>query len=263
MGYSNPGGSGHGYISTLTLSTGIVKTEQLTRKTAEIVSYDRCERNDSYFGQINMLAASSFCGPSGAVWGYHLAIADQIKDGTLEPLCTAEGIPVYDVKPLLDCTRRLFGVSRRKRFPLLPGAHVICAYKDATEKGPIWLWAAIGLAIAEDRSKAANLFIEDCSIYGDYDTAEPEVVDHLRRRVVPAVAKSALMCGKNQNVRYGKIFIGYAYEQVPPGSVGCALVCAPYVLLARDAIPVGGAASMIDMTISQWERALKLPPLPA
>ena len=70
MGYLNPGASGYGYISTLKLSTGVVSMAGLDQGTEGIVSYDRCEKNDAYIGQINMLTASSFCGVKGAVWGY-------------------------------------------------------------------------------------------------------------------------------------------------------------------------------------------------
>src|SRR5215469_8925424 len=52
MGYMNPGASGYGYISTLKLSTGIVKVTNLDPGTEGIVSYDRCEKNDAYIGQI-------------------------------------------------------------------------------------------------------------------------------------------------------------------------------------------------------------------
>src|SRR5436190_12700677 len=107
MGYLNPGASGQGYISTLKLSTGLVKVAGLDPGTEGIVSYDRCEKNDAYIGQINMLTASSFCGVNGAVWGYHLAVADQIANGSLKPMYyqdeskAGKRIPVFPVKPLL------------------------------------------------------------------------------------------------------------------------------------------------------------------
>ncbi len=45
--------------------------------------------------------------------------------------------------------------------------------------------------------------------------------------------------------------------------MGCALACAPYVTLARNAIPVGmNPSDLTDITINQWEQALELPPLP-
>src|SRR5436305_14721589 len=169
MRYSNPGASGYGYISTLKLSTGVVSTAGLDPGTEGIVSYDRCEKNDAYIGQINMLTASSFCGVNGAVWGYHLAVADEIANKTLKPMFYQSGeggahIPVYPVSPLLECARRLFGMEAQRRLPPMPGAHVVCANKNYTtdlKDGPTWVWAAIALAIAEDREKEANLCIEE------------------------------------------------------------------------------------------------------
>ena len=152
MGYLNPGASGQGYISTLKLSTGLVNVAGLDPGTEGIVSYDRCEKNDAYIGQINMLTASSFCGVNGAVWGYHLAVADEIANKTLKPMFYQSGeggaqIPVYPVSPLLECARRLFGMEAQRRFPTMPGAHVVCANKNYTtdlKDGPTWVWAADG-----------------------------------------------------------------------------------------------------------------------
>jgi histidine decarboxylase len=267
MGYLNPGASGYGYISTVKLSTGVVKTASLDPGTEGIVSYDRCEKNDAYIGQINMLTASSFCGVNGAVWGYHLAVADEIAGGTLNPIYyesepKGRRIPVYPVAPLLNCAERLFGTEAQRRFPPMPGAHVICANKSATEPGPTWMWAAIALAIADDRETAANLFIEDCGNYGDGNTPEKEVVQFLDK-TRHYVTKSMVMCAVDQGVLYSEIFCGYKYRFAPADHVGCALTCAPYVLLAQNAIPANKpASSIIDMTISQWERALN-PPLSA
>jgi histidine decarboxylase len=78
-----------------------------------------------------------------------------------------------------------------------------------------------------------------------------------------AVTKSMVLCGIDQRVRYKEIFAGYVYQFVNQNQVGCALTCAPYVVLAKNAIPPGGPASQIlGMTISEWEQALHLPPLP-
>src|SRR5260370_14281758 len=78
MGHLNPGASGLGYISTLKLSTGNVSMKGLDAGTEGIVSYDRCEKNDAYIGQINILTASSFCGVHRARRGYHLTQTDEI-----------------------------------------------------------------------------------------------------------------------------------------------------------------------------------------
>ena len=52
-----------------------------------------------------------------------------------------------------------------------------------------------------------------------------------------SVTKSMIMCGVDQKVLYSKIFAGYAVSVYAADHVGCALTCAPYVLLARKAIP--------------------------
>jgi len=270
MGYLNPGASGLGYISTLKLSIGLVNVTGLDPGTEGIVSYDRCERNDAYIGQINMLTASSFCGVNGAVWGYHLAVADEIAHKTQKPLYYQGGfgrteIPVYSVYPLLDAARRLFGMEQQRRFPPMPGAHVVCANKNYTSdltKGPTWVWAAIALAIAEDRDSQANLFIEDAGNYGTILTGPMEIIKFLEG-TLRAVTKSMVLCAVDQGVRYREIYAGYVCQFANKNQVGCALTCAPYVLLAKNGIPAGMQASnLLEMTISQWEKALNLPPLP-
>ena len=264
-GYGNPGANGLGYISVLKLQTGKV-LKDMDNVLEGIVSYDRAETLGTYVGQINMITASSFNGLNGAVWGYHLAKADSIADGSLKPLFKkkrSDGveIPVYSVDPLLDAGRRLFGISEARRFPILPGAHVKCAVKSKTVKGPTSIWSAIALAIAEDRQEVSNLFIEDAgdSIPADSEEARKAYLDDLLRNI----AESVIRCGDDSNVKYKAIFVGYKTEWIPEGYVGCALTCAPYVVLAKDALPKGGPEQLLDMTISEWEKALGLPPLPA
>jgi histidine decarboxylase len=196
MGYMNPGASGFGYISTMKLSVDAVNVAGLDPGAAGIVSYDRCEKDDAYIGQINMGTASSFCGVNGALWGYHLAVADEINSGTLEPMFTYPGplyprdeelpsqgpVPVYPVQPLLDAAERLFGRMDQtgdgetdlRRFPPMPGAHVICANKDFSSLGPGYFWAAIAIAIAADRTTTANLFIEDANIIPAVAVTNPD-----------------------------------------------------------------------------------------
>jgi len=263
-GYGNPGASGIGYVSVLTLETGLVASD-MDKVLEEIVSYDRAEARGAYIGQINMITASSFNGINGAVWGYHIAKADAIANNALKPLFMKKRsngieIPVYSVQPLLDAGKRLFGTSTQRRFPLLPGAHVRCAVKSQTVKGPTFVWCAIALAIAEDRSTAANLFIEDA---GEATSLESEkdretFLDRLYRNI----AESVIRCGDDQNVQYKEIFVGCKIEEVPPGYVGCALTCAPYVVLARKAVPAGQKPDvLLSLTLSEWEKAIGLSPL--
>ena len=177
MGYMNPAPGGSGYISTMKLSVGVVDVKNLDDITEEIVSYDRCEKNDAYIGQINMLTASSFCGLNGALWGHDLAVDDRIASGEHKPMYMQQqpdgpAIPVYNCQPLLDAAEKLYGRVGQRRFPPMPGAHVICANKDVTARGPIWVWCSIGIAMLKDRSSGACLFIEDANTYGGKDTTE-------------------------------------------------------------------------------------------
>lgn len=283
MGYMNPGASGSGYIATMKLSVDAVPMEGLDPGAGGIVSYDRCEKDDAYIGQINMGTASSFCGVNGALWGYHLATAPAIKNGTLEPMFTYPGpeyppgerlpsqgvVDVYPVAPLLDAAERLFGrmdpdgdgEKDLRRFPPLPGAHVICANKDASEMGPGYFWSVIGIAIAEDREKQANLFIEDCGVDKE-SRSHGEAEGSLRTHLL-AVAKSMVLCGQDQDVTYTSIFLGGKFIEVSDDQWGCSLACAPYVVLAKNAIAkLKQPSQLVGMTIDEWEKSLGLPPLP-
>ena len=61
----------------------------------------------------------------------------------------------------------------------MPGSHIICANKDVTARGPLWVWSAIGIAILKDRSKGSSLFIEDANTYGNDSTTESEMIGYL------------------------------------------------------------------------------------
>jgi histidine decarboxylase len=284
MGYMNPGASGYGYINAMKLSVGKVSVQGLDPGTESIVSYDRCEKNDAYIGQMNMLTASSFCGINGALWGYHLARAGTIADGSLPPLFSYPGpqdpageklprqsaVPVYPVAPLLDAAERLFGRMDqhpegnidRRRFPPLPGAHVVCANKSVGSRGPCYVWSAIAVAIAEDRDSTANLFIEDANVAAAQPGSDG-AMQALLEQSLRAVAKSIILCGQEQNIVFNRIYAGAKYLYVGPDEWGCALACAPYLLLARDAIPAGRTAgSLIGLDLRQWENALGLAALP-
>jgi len=264
-GYGNPGASGLGYISVLKLEIGMVEAD-MDEVLEDIVSYDRAEASGTYVGQINMLQASSFNGINGAVWGYHLVRADQIADGSLTPLFTIQRkdgvkVPIYSLDPLLDAGRRLLGTAEHRRFPLLPGAHVICAVKSKTVRGPDSVWCAAALAIAEDRQRDSNLFIED--VGSSIPAETPEDRTRFTDDLMHKIALSIVRCGEDSGVSYREIFMGCKAAWVPEGQVGCAITCAPYLVLARQAIPKDQApAALLDMTVSQWEKALELPPLP-
>ncbi len=141
----------------------------------------------------------------------------------------------------------------------MPGAHVRCAVKSETAEGPTFIWSAIALAIAEDRNTAANLFIEDAG-HSALQSEEDRTMflDRLYRNI----AESVIRCGDDQKVEYKEIFVGAKIEWIPEGHVGSALTCAPYVVLARKAVPAGEKPEiLLNLTLSQWEKTIGLSPL--
>jgi histidine decarboxylase len=269
-GYGNPGATGPGYISVLKVATGVVeKTDDALLD--GIVAYDRAEANKAYIGQINMLTASSFCGISGQIWGYDLAVADEIKNNSQKPLYSVKqydgsDLPVYDAEPLLNAGVSLFGTEQERRFPPAPGAHVICANKSVTVLRPgtgkpdpakneaYGVWSYIAISIARDRDTQACLFIEDAGLWTKNDN-EKELVEFLDEHT-RSVVWSVVACGEDQGALYERTYIGYAYVIMEPGQIGTALTVAPYIVLAKDAIPDRGFSSLNTMTLSEWESAM-------
>ncbi len=60
-------------------------------------------------------------------------------------------------------------------------------------------------------------------------------------------------CGNNQNVVYERTYIGYTYTMLKPGQIGTALAIAPYIVLARNAVPKNRFSDLQQMTLSQWK----------
>lgn len=259
-GYGNPGASGLGYISAMTLDIGIAEGD-LDTVLNGIVAYDRAEtQGAAYIGQINMQVASSFCGLNGALWGYDLARADEIASGKTKALFgiarhDQKNIPVYSADSLLDAAARLFGTKENRRFPLLPGSHVICATKEYTSAGPKYIWSAIAISIADDRTVDSNLFIEDA---GEVALKDADDLAAFAEELMHKIAKCAVRCGENNNALYKEIWVSYRIGWIPEGKVGCALVAAPYLVIAKDAVPDGKPEGLLKMTISDWEKKMSL-----
>ncbi len=263
-GYACPGAYGNGYVSVLKIATSaVIKTDDFLLDA--IVAYDRAEANDAYIGQINMEAASSFCGIAGQVWGYDLATADVIAKDEQKPVleveqCDGSTLPVYDAQPLIEAGIALFGTEKNRRFPPAPGAHVLCANKSVTALRPregalpegqaYGVWCAIALSIARDRDNAADLFIEDAGLWTQND--DPNDLKTFMEKHREAVVWSVVACGKDQSVLYDRTYISFAYIIMKPGEVGTALAVAPYITLARHAIPSRGFNSLNRMTLSEW-----------
>lgn len=270
-GYGNPGASGNGYISVITISSGVTKCNpSIDEGLTDIIAFDRAEAGyqakaeGSYIGQINMMQASSFCGLNGAIWGYHL-VNNTAKEN-LQAFTSVKGvhgsaIPVHDMKPLIDAGKALFGTRDQKNFPLLPGAAVLCAEKSHTLSIPAdagktgFVWAALGLAIAKDRNKTANLFMEDTGELTLGITEEEAI--KITGSIPYGMAESIAAISREQKVEYEMIFTSVMFKAVPPDHIGCALVADPYVVLAKHAIPEGRKPSdLLNMTLDEWKKAL-------
>ncbi len=262
-GYGNPGASGLGYLAVLKLEIGEAPLGEMDKILAEIVSYDSAETTGTYLGQINAVTASSFCGLGGALWGYNVAPAPQIADGSLLPIfyqTRGDGveIPVYPLDPLLEAGQKLLGSRDHRRFPVIPGASVTCALKSRSVQGPNSVWAALAVAIAEDRTKDAHLFVED--VGEDIPAADESAREFYLDRLLEKIALSILRCGDNSQVRYKEIFVGYKHAWIEAGYVGCALACVPYLVLAQQAVPAAGPASLLSLNLTEWEKAVGFQP---
>ena len=255
-GYGNPGSSGVGYVSVLKLSTGTV-AENADEILEEMVARNRGEASDAYVGQVNTVMASSTSWLNGAVWGYDVARHDSLIDGSMRPLMKRQRsdgswLPIYRVTPLLDAGEALFGTSDARHFPLTSGSHVISGSKDVVASGPITVWSAIALAIAEDRDPNSSLFVEDVGTGAPGESRrEQEGLLHEFHRL-DNIVDSVVRCGEDQNVRFKEIFVGFKSEWVPEGRVGCALACVPYLALARNAVP-SPATDLLTTSLSDWE----------
>jgi histidine decarboxylase len=261
-GYGNPGANGTGYVSVLTLHVGKVpKSSKLTGQNGKgldgTVAFDKAESSEAYIGQINLVVASSFSGLNGVIWGYDIAKADELIRSPLASLFTLQRgrteTPVYSMEPLLDAGKRLFGTREEKRFPMLPGAHIVAAHKDIIVVGPTTAWCGMALGIASDRQHYANLFMELCGELKLQSAGKRKYFS----QVLHKLAESVALVGENQGVGYKEIFVGIRHEFIPSGYVGAALATAPYVVLAKNAIPQSGPQSLLSMSITDWENDRK------
>lgn len=244
VGYGSAGVEGVGYVMGLVLGVGRVQKE-LSHEGSQVLdginAFDRAEVEETYLGQINMITVSSFCGPDGMLWGYDLARAEGLYDSKLGEV---EGLVYYSAEPLLGATKSLFGTVEAKRFPLLPGSHVPSASKYITKEGPGELYAAVGVGIPKNREESAILMMED--VGESKGISENDLLEKL--------AMSFVRVGDNQQVDYQEVFLAVKRIVVEEGEVGSALAAAPYLALARKAVPASGVLGMTKLSLSQWER---------
>jgi len=264
-GYGNSGTSGNAYVSVLNIGFGVMPSrDDLDFGMSSIIAYDIAEagyQSDSaYIGQINMLQASSFCGLNGLVWGYDLARNSRLDSHKPLFYVGLEGdpkIPCFDMDPLFDSGKALFGTKDKRIFPILPGAHVICAFKEYTSTPEDlledhYMWCALALGVAADRTTMADCFMEGRGKILTSELPDEAAIEAWKLDTMKKVTMSYAFIGKAQNVEYKEIFIGFKYTKVPKNHHGCALVSSPYIVLPKQAVPTGGLDHLMDMDLGTW-----------
>ena len=253
------------YVTTPLITTGVAPIEcshSGSDLLDKIIAFDKAEGEFANITQTNMVTVSSFNGLNGAIWGYDLLP----QELTRHPLVDEDQFPyVYDATPLFEATQALYGTVQEKHFPIAPGQHLLCAYKTFYHTGPSVIYGALALAIAEDRSRNADLYMED---HGTLTVGHGNVVSpEQQSAVIENLILSVERISQNLGVRYEKVFIGFKYRNVKAGEVGCAITAAPYIHIARNAIPHNDPAFLQSIKLDEWKKYVKkdfmdpMPPL--
>lgn len=233
------------YVAAPLLSFGL-SPRLASASLSRTVAFDRAEGAGANVTQTNMVRVSSFNGPDGLLLGYDLLA------GELAPSGLAPGRPeALDAAPLFAATRALLGTVAERRFPIAPGAHLLCAYKEYFLEGPGTLYAAFAIGLPEDRERDADLFMEDVGALGGGTGVEGQ-----RRGLAEALLDSAALVGENLGVRYRRVLVAVEAFDVPEGHVGCALAAAPYVQLAEGAVPDEGPEALARLSVAEWEETV-------
>jgi len=265
-GFGSPGNSGIGYILTPLLATGKDKVKFNYKDSTgldEINAFDIAEVENAYIGQLNLIQVSSFCGPQGLIWGYDIA---QKNVSGLESLLSeycynninGNAVMVYSAWPLIEACIELYGSREAKRFPIIPGSHVPAAYKKISfcnvspREETHHLYCSLALGVPKDRKNNAVLLMEDVGSM-PY-SAENSYFS--KKHLLDALVRSVIQIGENQLVEYEKIYVAFKDIIIEPQEVGCALVVAPYIALARNAIPAGGTEQLAESNLIQWKTSL-------
>ena len=209
------------YITAPMIGTGVTEIDcshSGSQMLDNIIAFDRAESSFANVTQTNMVAVSSFNGLQGAVLGYDL-LPQPLRR---HPLIDAEEYPnVYDAEPLFRATQALLGTVQDKHFPIAPGQHLLCAYKTLTKNGPCILYGALAIAIAKDRSRNADLYMED---HGTFVGTHNKAANlEQQTTVTENLIRSIGHIGHNIGVEYEKIFIGLRVKSVGAGEIGCVI----------------------------------------
>jgi histidine decarboxylase len=238
------------YIAAPTIGSGVAKlnyTHTGSQLLDKIVAFDRAEASAANLTQTNMITVSSFNGLNGALWGYDICKEPERKHNLVN---NEKYSNVFDLEPLLIATHELFGGIHNKHFPIAPGQHLLCAYKCLYENGPTMMYGALAVAIAKDRSRNADLFMEDHGTL--FVTHNKQSNLEQQTTVIENLIQAVQNVSDNLGVEYEKIFVALKCKAVNPGEVGCMITAAPYVKLAKKAVPEN-PMQLAEMSLSDWK----------
>jgi len=243
------------YITAPLIATGLASMEcshSGSKLLDQIIAFDRAEASFANITQTNMVTVSSFNGLSGLILGYDL-LKQELKPF---PVLDPERYPnVFDAEPLFQATQALFGTIRDKRFPIAPGQHLLCAYKSLYKDTPCMMYGALGIGIARDRSRNADLFMEDHGTV--VATHNRDANREQQTMVIENLVKSIHRVGENLGVEYERIFVGLKVKLVGPGEIGCVITAAPYIHLAQNAVPGDDPGVLENLSLAEWENSVR------
>lgn len=243
------------YITAPMIGTGVSKLRYAhtgSQMLDKIVAFDRAEGSFANITQTNMITVSSFNGINGLVWGYDICRQEERR----HHLVDEEKYPaVFDLEPIMLATHDLFGTIQSKHFPIAPGQHILCAYKSLYETGPNVLYGALAVAIAKDRSRNADLFMEDHGTLFATNNKRSNIEQQVT--VLQNLIESVNDISENLGVEYEKVFVSLKCKTIDAGEVGCIITAAPYVKLARNAVPNGDPLALAHISHAEWKAQVK------
>lgn len=242
---------GNYYVTAPLISIGTIKAEH-TQMLDNILAFDKAEASFANITQTNMITVSSFNGPNGAIIGYDFLKEDKKRHELLDENLYPN---IYDASPLFKATKSLFGTVEHKRYPIMPGEHLLCAYKSLSVKGPCVIYGALGIGIPHDRSANADLFMED---HGVLPPSIYEQNNLFNQNILDKLIKSINRISENIKVPYKEIFVGIKACTIDNDEVGCVITAAPYIHLPKKMVPEGvDITDLANMSLFDWEMKME------
>lgn len=105
------------------------------------------------------------------------------------------------------------------------------------------LYSAVGIGIPRDR-RSACILMEDAGL--------SKTVEDLDYDLMGNMAKSVLRVSETQCCEMKEVLVGIRKLALSKEEVGCALVVAPYISLAKNAVPKEGFDKLGSITLEEW-----------